>query len=120
MTLEEVCALFVLSGFTANEFTQIENQYWPNVDMYAALRAANPWWMVETKFGTIQLGWRKRVIAIDWSATEIRGVVTQDDVTKGVEMVHAYSYGDAVKYLTTLYNLCKRKEYENAASDQCI
>lgn len=57
---------------------------------------------MKTPKGLIQIGWRKRVISIDWSDTGIRRVVTEDDVTKDDTMVHAYSYAKALAYLTAL------------------
>ncbi len=46
--------------------------------------------------------WRKRVISINWEATTIRTIVTDDEVTKGEDHVHAYGTLKAVEYLTTL------------------
>ncbi len=48
----------------------------------------------------VQIGWRKRVINIDWTDTPIRKVLTEDDVTKSESMVHAYSTMKALEYLT--------------------
>lgn len=62
----------------------------------------SPWWLVLTDFGPIEIGWRKRVISIDWSATNIRGVVTTDETTKGLGHVHAWTMDAAVRYLTAL------------------
>lgn len=47
----------------------------------------------------IRLGWRKRVLEIDWSDTPVRGEVTSDEVTKADMMVHAWSYEKAIGYL---------------------
>lgn len=66
------------------------------------------WWMVKTVVGYITIGWRKRVVSISWEDTPIRMIVTEDDVTKGMDHVHAYphtEYGnayDVLRYLTTL------------------
>lgn len=96
----EINALFLEAGFEIKSAQQIENQYWPKD--YVALRAENPWWLVTTEYGVIKIGWRKRVISINWEATAIRVEVTSDDVTKDNDMVHAYSMGKALEYLTEL------------------
>jgi hypothetical protein len=59
----------------------------------------HPWWFVKTKMGYIEIGWRKRVISIDWTDTGLEVTATEDDVTKDKHFVRAYSYDDAIKYL---------------------
>lgn len=103
MKLEEVTLLFREAGFDVSNYKPIENQYWP--ESYTELRNANPWWLVTTQFGEVKIGWRKRVISIDWEKTLIRGEVTSDNVTKDSDLVHAYSMGDALEYLTELRRL---------------
>jgi len=100
MTEEQAKALFLLAGFNAKRFHRLENKYWP--DSYIELRRNYPWWLAITEFGPIEIGWRKRVISIDWRDTTARVEVTEDDVTKDTTMVHAYSYVKALQYLTTL------------------
>jgi len=62
-----------------------------------------PWFEVTTKVGIITIGWRKRVIEIDWEKT--RGTKGSDalfrneDVTKGDYMIHAWSVSDAKRYI---------------------
>ena len=56
--------------------------------------------------GLIEIGWRKRVISINWEDTGIKCDIP-DDVTKTEFSAHAWSYHDAIKYLDLL-----RKEYE--------
>jgi hypothetical protein len=60
----------------------------------------HPWWLIKTEYGFIKIGWRKRVIHIEWSDTTIRAIVTKDELTKAVDYVHAYSVAKAVEYLT--------------------
>lgn len=60
----------------------------------------DPWYLVMTKWGPIHIGWRKRVLAIDWTGTQVRTIVTTEDVTKDETMVHAWSLGKAVDYLS--------------------
>lgn len=60
------------------------------------------WWLVKTQCGFIEIGWRKRVINIDWSDTPLRLVITTDDVTKEDAMVHAWSVPKVIEYLTEI------------------
>jgi hypothetical protein len=103
MDEEQVRSLFKLSGFTVERLYKLENKYWPDVPDYQELRKNSPWWLVKTEFGLIQIGWRKRVISINWEDTGVKCLVTTDEVTHEELLVHAYSYAKAVQYLTTLH-----------------
>lgn len=102
MKKEKLLALFALSDIPVLNTWELPNQYWPDVDEYAEIRKQNPWWLVKTPVGLIQIGWRKRVISINWSDTAIHAIITEDDVTKSQEMVHAYSEEKAIQYLKVL------------------
>ena len=93
-------AIFLLAGITVVRAHKIENGYWP----YACIeeRKRSPWWLLETSIGIVIIGWRKRVISIDWTSVAVRLVITEDDVTKDETSVHAYSYAKAVEYLAKL------------------
>lgn len=93
-------AIFLLAGIDLSSVFELPNGYWPDVPDYAELRRESPWWLVRTSAGLVKIGWRKRVIEIDWSDTPVRRELTTDDVTKSETLVHAYSYSKAVEYLT--------------------
>lgn len=120
MTLEEVTQLFSVSGFKVFDFREIENGYWPSSSHYDEVRKASPWWSVETSFGTVVIGWRKRVIAIDWVELPYRGSVTSHGVTQDSDMVHAYSLVDACTYLTQLRIGCEDYASENGITNDTI
>lgn len=103
-----VLALFEMAGIEQTGIWELPNGYWPDHEDYAKDRRASPWWLVRTVHGNIKIGWRKRVIFIDWSDTDIRAVITVDDVTKTDDMVHAWSYVKALEYLTNLGNYIGR------------
>lgn len=107
MDKEHMLALFVLAGINVLAFDELPNAYWPRVPEYQKLRDESPWWLVETEFGTVKIGWRKRVISFDWERTPIRAVITEDEVTKGDDHVHAWSYAKAVEYLTRFQRIAK-------------
>ena len=93
------------AGMQVRKMWKLENQYWPSVDTYDELRRNNPWWLVKTEFGIVEIGKRKRVYSVDWSETSVRGIVTEDDVTKDETMVHAYTMADLLTYLLELQKL---------------
>lgn len=100
MKKEEVESLFTLANITILNIWELKNKYWP--DAYTDMILNNPWWLVKTEFGLIEIGPRKRVINIDWSDTKIRKIITEDDVTKNEIMVHAWSMTKALEYLINL------------------
>lgn len=65
-----------------------------------------PWFIVTTKVGRIKVGWRKRVIEIDWSQT--RGTKTaaelfsEEKVTKGERLIHAWTADAAKEYVSAI------------------
>ncbi len=73
----------------------------------------NPWFIVSTRKGRIKIGWRKRVINIDWSESDIRHLGR--DIFKGenvtgahyyemTEYIHADGYEKATEYINKLLN----------------
>lgn len=96
----EVLSLFALAQIRVTDISQIVNPYWPANSHFDDMRERFPWWSVRVEGGVINLGWRKRVISIDWRLTDRRGLVTEDDVTKDDNCVHAWSFAKAVEYLS--------------------
>lgn len=125
MKQEKAKALFLLAGFEIENIFELVNQYWP--EAYQDLIQQNPWWLVKTKHGLIKIGWRKRVINIDWSDTEYRaekfgdGVwpdsITKDEVTRSETNVHAWSYLKALEYLISLHVRLNEKPLREAQVD---
>lgn len=68
----------------------------------------NPWFIVTTPKGTIQIGWRKRVIVINWEASDIttyaEDLFSEENVTKCDFLIHAWGYDKAKEYLQKLLN----------------
>jgi len=100
MTQEQVKGLFALAGIDVLRMWELPNQYWP--EAYVEERKSCPWWLIKTPKGLIEIGWRKRVISIDWSDTGIRKEITEDEVTKCETGVHAWGYEKALTYLKEL------------------
>lgn len=92
----------ILSCFDSPIFVEeIPNQY-----CHRACCRHLPWFVVTTAVGRIQIGWRKRVISIDWEDT--KGTATsghlfaEENVTKGDHMIHAWSIEDAKRYVAAI------------------
>ena len=101
-------ALLTLAGIEPVAVHELANKYWPDCDAYAQIRRDNPWWLVLTKAGHVVIGWRKRVISINWAETGIRAKMTADDqTTSELEYCHAWTYAKAVEYLSTLQSALK-------------
>lgn len=106
-------ACFMLAGFEYTNIYEVLNEY--DGDLNA------PWYLFRTEFGLIKIGWRKRVISIDWSdckfdreKDKFDQVIFKDDVTKWPTGIHAWGYHKAIEYLMILlYNLRiqRRDEY---------
>lgn len=93
-TLEYFEKIVQEAGVGKHYLTPTMNRYWndKNVD---------PWVVVHTAFGRIEIGWRKRVIQIDWADTKknLGELFSKEGVTFAEEFVHAWGRDQAVKFL---------------------
>lgn len=68
-----------------------------------------PWFVVTTTRGRFKIGWRKRVINLDWKETNISNdankIFPDENTTKGDGYIHAWSLDDCSRYVQTLVNL---------------
>lgn len=92
--------VFAKAGFNVAVLHHLPNGYCP-CDKCA------PWFKVETEVGPITLGWRKRVINIDWSKTPHKGknipaLFSDEDVTKDNTSIHAWGQDKAIEYLSKI------------------
>lgn len=94
-------AILKLFGQCAVFVEEIENGYDPTY-----FGKILPWYLVTTNSGHIKIGWRKRVIEIDWSRTLISGTSEElfpgEDVTKHEKSIHAWGYEKAQEYINVL------------------
>lgn len=65
-----------------------------------------PWFVVTTKVGRITLGWRKRVISIEWEGSLVKHTAEElfptENVTKVGQLIHAWNLDDAKRYIATV------------------
>lgn len=100
---DEAESILKLAGFELIHTWELANGYWPDSPNYDDVR--RPWWLFMTQIGPVQIGWRKNVLHIQWSACKFRGIVTEDDVTKEPTCVHAWSVEKAITYMRELRKL---------------
>lgn len=81
----------------------------PVINEYCQLECCAPWFNVTTVLGVIKIGWRKRVINIDWSnvhtvpGQDILSLFKKEDVTKGNSSIHAWGWDKAQEYLSKIW-----------------
>lgn len=65
-----------------------------------------PWFIVTTTIGRFKIGWRKRVILIEWKDTKgaktSKELFEKEDVTKDERMIHAWTLQDARRYISAI------------------
>ena len=65
-----------------------------------------PWFVVTTNIGRFKIGWRKRVIEIDWSETvgtkSGEELFSKESVTVGEKYIHAWNMEDARSYIVEI------------------
>ena len=103
------CWLNKLENDVKAEFEQVlENAGLTNYTMvltpnqYGSLSYRGPWWVVEWKHGEFRIGWRKRVIDIAWDGELLQSILSEDNTTKSLTNIHAWSYEKATEYIKTL------------------
>lgn len=90
------------AGFAVILMEEIPNEYWPR----ASSKVGSPWFLVSTTAGHFKVGWRKRVIVLDWSRTAIVDdsdkIFVGKDVTKFDKLIHCWGYPKLTEYLKIL------------------
>lgn len=116
-------AFLLLSYTTPLSLKKIPNQYCgDHDDSTCDTCKARPWWLIETNVGMIKVGWRKRVIVLNWKATGIPlgyNDVTEADVTKDQYEVHCYGYDDLLRNWERMLHIlrCKKRDELRAAEE---
>lgn len=102
---QEIVGLF---GESAVYVEEIPNRY--GSSWYYSM---SPWFRITTRIGNFIVGWRKRVIHIEWTDTLVNDLsvtVFQDvDVTKFDRCIHAWSYLDAKNYINRIFALAEEQ-----------
>jgi hypothetical protein len=88
----------------------------PVANQYCPCELCSSWFIVETPYTPISeslkglmIGWRKRVINIqfDHSCIDFMKLFPEEDVTKGLNYIHAWGYEKAQEYLRKIFDTLK-------------
>ncbi|MHA1469073.1 MAG: hypothetical protein ACTSSP_00780 [Candidatus Asgardarchaeia archaeon] len=97
----ELTEIFKSAGFNVIHVEAIDSQYCSKACCYKW-----PWVIVTTQKGRIKLGWRKRVINLDWSESDIKAIGMElfkgENVTTGEHYIHCWGKDKAIEYLKKL------------------
>lgn len=73
-----------------------------------------PWFIVTTEIGRFKIGWRKRVIEINWEDTTCEDYAVKlfpnEDATRVGKMIHAWSLESAKTYIEAVINAATREK----------
>lgn len=90
------------AGFDVIFMEAIPNEY---CGEGSAEALCDPWYIVTTRIGHIKVGWRRRVIVLDWQRTTINNteeLFPDENVTQVPSAIHAYGYEKLTSYLKKL------------------
>ena len=89
---------FAQAGYTKVNLITRKNEYCP-------CDTCTPWYTAQVA-GSLPfvIGWRKRVINVDWSESGVAlgHLFEEETVTKGLYHIHAYGYDRLAEYLTKI------------------
>lgn len=97
----EMESIFTAAGVSPIHMRAIANEYCGR-----SCCVHKPWYVVTSKLGPIKIGWRKRVIVIDWQDSDMvldgEALFADVDVTKGKRFIHAYGDSRASEFIKRL------------------
>lgn len=102
-------ALIELFGNRKIRVEEIPNEYSQHPSYWHS-----PWLKVVTEIGTFKIGWRKRVIYLDWTETDCREhgetLFPEENTTKSqvgyspnCKYIHCWSYQKAEEYINSIF-----------------
>lgn len=105
---EYYAQLFREAGFQHIAMNETRNRYHGDGDA-----DIGPWFLVATEKGFYVIGWRKRVIHIEWGGIKTPDglFADQGNITRGLQYIHAWGQAKAVEYLSKL-RTCSELEAE--------
>lgn len=114
------CYKQFLKNWYQNYFTEIfkeagyqKIEMEPRPNGYSGDEFSSPWFNVETELGPFTIGWRKRVMNIDWpSKFDFRQLFKNENVTQDAGSIHAWTKEKAIFYLSAML---QGKELEKVA-----
>ncbi len=124
-TTGEFVVAFHKAGLGDMLCAPIPNEYWDD--------EGAPWLLMRTPKGNIKIGWRKRVISVDWSGLvefhtknlvgyepetldkkhaieesfSAQKLFPDENVTKDLHLIHAWGYEKLIEYLTKISSVAQ-------------
>jgi len=111
--VEAYRALMMLTGFDYTSEHKLVNGYVSDRGT-GNPQYSQPWMMFMTTWGPVVVGWRKRVINIEWHDSKYPSLVVEPPdlyITHGPGYIHCYGYGEALAALERLKFMFGRKDY---------
>lgn len=114
---------FTVAEICIDSYEEIPNEYCGRIsEDHCGICVNRPWLLVKTPLGHIKVGWRKRVIEMDYSQTHVKDLAIKvfddafcgagartyqngkegDSPTRQDRLVHSWGYDDLVKNLRRL------------------
>lgn len=98
--------IFKEAGFVKIEFNPIPNEY-------CGCPHCAPWYIVTTEIGKFKIGWRERVINIDFEGLGLKESLVpilflKEEVTRGADYIHAWGDKKTTEYLSKILAHCKK------------
>ena len=99
--LRDARTMFATAGLAPVYVREVDNEYCgPKCCPHRV------WLLVTTRVGVVKVGWRKSVMVVDWSASDVAETAdvlfAGENVTKGDRMIHAWGYEKATEYLAKI------------------
>jgi len=111
--VEAYRALMMLADFDYTSEHRLVNGYCSNRGT-GNPQYNQPWMMFMTEWGPIVIGWRKRVINIEWRDSKFPDLLIEPPdlwITHGPGHIHCYGYEQAIRALERLKFMFGRKSY---------
>lgn len=115
--IEYYRALLLLAGVPYTAEFEIKNGYhgYSSDPIYC-----QPWLMIMTKWGAVKIGWRKRVINIDWRDSNYPDALVEPPeswITHDKGFIHCYGYEQAITALKGMMARFERLDYFASMKD---
>ena len=98
MNKNQVIAIFECANVEVLHIWELPNGY--------SRRYENPWWLIKTYKGLIEVGFRRRVFNLDWSDTNIRKMVFEPHIyrTQTDHYCHVHDYNEIIEALQIIFD----------------
>lgn len=102
----EIARIYEVAGVTTIYVEELPNGYCPN-----PCCLNRPWFRVTSAIGHVVIGWRKRVISIDWKDSLVKKsgeeLFPDENVTRSETGIHAWSVQKATEYVRRLHEAAR-------------